>query len=522
MTTENGSIFRSSAPAPPPEPSLVVHVLRHAAADPGRVAIVDGVTGERLSRGDLVERSAAFACGLEARGIGRGDLVAIALPNGCWWPVVALGTWRAGAALVPLSPRWTAEEMARLLARVRPRLAVASPPYAPAVRDGLAAAEVAADVAIAEDASLERLLMRRGDRRGWEPRLPPGALAVVPFSSGTGGPPKGVRLTHGNVAVAAAQGAEALTVDAHSAMLAVAPYFHAMGLVLALCTPLFAGARIVMLPFPDTAQILELIAQHRITHAAVAPTIVADMAADPRGAPAGAESLEVLATGGAPVAPGVQLRASQRLDCRARQGYGMTETTAVISGMMGRRTDPDTVGWLCGGTEARLVDPATGRDVGRGEAGELWVRGPQVMEGYHDDPAATAATMTPDGWLRTGDLVTIRDDGQLVVRDRLKELIKVKAAQVSPAELELVLREHPSVRDAAVVGRPHLDCGEVPVAYVVLSGSATPEELAAFVAPRVASYKRLRAVHVVDELPRSPAGKLLRRALRDRELAGTA
>jgi acyl-CoA synthetase (AMP-forming)/AMP-acid ligase II len=141
------------------------------------------------------------------------------------------------------------------------------------------------------------------------------------------------------------------------------------------------------------------------------------------------------------------------------------------------------------------------------------------MAGYHDDPDATAATITADGWLRTGDLVTIRDDGQLVVQDRLKELIKVDGAQVPPAELELVLREHPSVRDAAVVGRPDAEAGEVPVAYVVLAGPATPEELAAFVAPRVAAHKRLRGVRLVDDLPRMPSGKLLRRTLRDQERA---
>jgi acyl-CoA synthetase (AMP-forming)/AMP-acid ligase II len=191
----------------------------------------------------------------------------------------------------------------------------------------------------------------------------------------------------------------------------------------------------------------------------------------------------------------------------------------MISGPMGldRPGEPGTVGWLAAGTEARVVDPDSGRDVPPGRPGELWVRGPQVMPGYVGDPDATAATITGDGWLRTGDLVTIRDDGQLVVNDRLKELLKVDGVQVPPAELELLLREHPAVRDAAVVGRPHPRTGEVPVAYVVLAGPATPDELASFVASRVAPHKRLHDVRIVDELPRMPAGKLLRRALRDRE-----
>jgi hypothetical protein len=237
--------------------------------------------------------------------------------------------------------------------------------------------------------------------------------------------------------------------------------------------------------------------------------------------------LRLLATGGVHVPAAVERAAGERLGTLARQGYGMTECL-VISAPAGLDApgEPGTVGWLAPGTEARVVDPSIARDVPAGRPGELWVRGPQVMAGYHDDPEATAATLTDDGWLRTGDLVAVREDGQLVIEDRLKELIKTSTAQVAPAELELVLRTHPEVRDAAVVGRPDpraSDSGlgfEVPVAYVGRRGLVTPEELAAFVASRVAPYKRLDAVHLVDELPRTATGKLLRRTLRDRERRG--
>jgi acyl-CoA synthetase (AMP-forming)/AMP-acid ligase II len=200
-----------------------------------------------------------------------------------------------------------------------------------------------------------------------------------------------------------------------------------------------------------------------------------------------------------------------------RDGYGMTEATSMISGPLGRANDPETVGWLAPGTEARVVDPERDCDVAPGRPGELWIRGPQVMDGYFHDADATAATITPDRWLRTGDLVRIRDDGQLVIEDRLKELIKVRGASVAPAELELVLREHPSVRDAAVVGRPDAERGEVPVAWVVLTRPAPADELAAFVRSRVAAHKRVHDVRVVDRLPRMASGKLLRRELRERE-----
>jgi acyl-CoA synthetase (AMP-forming)/AMP-acid ligase II len=517
-------IFRSSLPSPPPGPSPVLQALRHAAADPDRPAVVDGATGTCVSRAELAERSAALAAGLTERGIGRGDLVAVAMPNTAWWPVVAAGIWRAGAAVVPLGLRWTADETRRVLARVRPRLAVAAGPAVALVRDALEAVGVAPEVVapghVEQATSLERLLERGGGGDPFaEPHLAPGDLAVVPFSSGTGGLPKGVRLTHGNLAASSAQVATSLGFDAGTVALAAVPFSHVMGLGLSLCVPLRVGAPIVTLPVPDSGWLLELIATHRVTHATVPLPVFAELAGDQRVDGHDTSSLRLLATAGAHVPAAVELAASRRLGTLARQGYGMTEATTMISGPagLGRPGEPGTVGWLAAGTEARLVDPDTGRDVPPGQPGELWVRGPQVMEGYHGGPQATAATITADGWLRTGDLVAIHDDGQLVVLDRLKELLKVHGAQVPPAELELVLREHPAVRDAAVVGRPHPRAGEVPVAYVVLARPATPEELISFASPRLSAHKQLRDVRVVDQLPRLPSGKLQRGALRDRE-----
>jgi acyl-CoA synthetase (AMP-forming)/AMP-acid ligase II len=215
----------------------------------------------------------------------------------------------------------------------------------------------------------------------------------------------------------------------------------------------------------------------------------------------------------------VEQAPSERLRCMARQGYGATEATCTIAAPLLRPSTPATVGWLMPGTEGRLIDPETGVDAEPGEPGELWVRGPQVMDGYYGLPEDTAATITSDGWLRTGDLVAIRDDGQLVIRDRLKELIKVTGASVAPAEIELVLRQHPAVHDAGVVGVPDAARGEAPIAFVALDGPVEPEELEAFAAARLAGYKRPREIVVVDEVPRVPTGKLVRRALRERALA---
>jgi acyl-CoA synthetase (AMP-forming)/AMP-acid ligase II len=287
-----------------------------------------------------------------------------------------------------------------------------------------------------------------------------------------------------------------------------------MGIGLLLCASLLRGAAIVTVPIPELESILRLVAAHRVTHMVVSPPIFEALAGDPRIAEHDLSSLGVVATGGAHLAPGIERRVSERLGCVACQGYGMTEATATISAPLARANTPGRVGWLAPGTEARLVDPLSAADAAPGEPGELWVRGPQVMEGYHGLPDATAAILTPDGWLRTGDLVAIGDDGELEIRDRLKELIKVKGASVAPAELELVLRQHPAVRDAGVVGVPDPERGEAPIAFVVADGPSDPDELLSFVAERLARYKHPREVILVERLPRTPAGKLLRRELR--------
>jgi acyl-CoA synthetase (AMP-forming)/AMP-acid ligase II len=501
--------------------------LRRAADEPAAVAIVDGSTGDTITRGDLAARSAALAAGLRARGVGHGDLVALAMPNLPWWPIAALGVWRAGAAIVPLSPLWTAPEAARVLEGVRPRLGIAFGPLTPVVRAAFDGAGIEAALFVlgdGEGAHVAELLAEPFADPFAAPELEAGDLAAVPFSSGTGGLPKGVRLTHGNLGAAAATATDALScgcaLDDRAVALACAPFFHSLGMTLNLLGPLAAGSRVVTLPVPKLDPLLAVVAEHRVTHMAVPPPMIDALAWDPRIDRHDLSSLCLVGTGGAHLPAKSALQASARLGAVVREGYGITEAACTVSAPLSEPSTPGTTGWLVPGMEARLVDPETGEDLPEGGPGELLIRGPQIMEGYHGLPEETAQTIDPDGWMRTGDLVAIRSDGQLEIRDRLKELIKVSGASVAPAELELVLREHPAVRDAGVIGRPDPGRGEAPVAFVSLSGEAEPEELRTFVSERVAAYKALREVHVVDELPRLPTGKLPRRALR--ELADSA
>jgi acyl-CoA synthetase (AMP-forming)/AMP-acid ligase II len=244
MTTITAPIHRSPLPAPPVGPAVATTFLRHAAADPDAVAVIDGATGETLTRGELAARSAALAAGLRAGGVRPGDLISVAMPNLAWWPVVAMGVWRAGAAVSPLSPLWTADESARVLARAVPRAAIAFAPLAPTVRAALASAGLHdVDLAVlggdpGDATPIEALMALGTDDPYAEPALEPEDLAAVPFSSGTGGLPKGVCLTHGNLAAGAEHGAAAFRAacgfDERSVVLATAPFFHAIGLVLML------------------------------------------------------------------------------------------------------------------------------------------------------------------------------------------------------------------------------------------------------------------------------------------------
>jgi 4-coumarate--CoA ligase len=227
--------------------------------------------------------------------------------------------------------------------------------------------------------------------------------------------------------------------------------------------------------------------------------------------------VRVIFSGAAPLSAELADEASRRLGCPIVQGYGMTEMSPVSHLTPSGRNKPGSVGVLVANAEARIVDPETGESVGPNRRGELWVRGPMVMVGYHRNPEATAQTKDAEGWLHTGDIGYVDDDGYLFVVDRLKELIKFKGFQVPPAELEGLLLTHPAIADAAVIGQPDDEAGELPVAFAVLKPgmTATADEVRAFIAAQVATYKQLHRVTFIEAVPKSASGKILRRLLRD-------
>jgi acyl-CoA synthetase (AMP-forming)/AMP-acid ligase II len=389
---------------------------------------------------------------------------------------------------------------------------VTTPPRAGAMRATGTCAVVVLGDAPAGARPTTDLLAERGPAPRL--RLAPEQIALLPSSSGTTGPPKAVVLTHANLAAGIAQVQRGFAFTPRDVVLGVAPFAHVMGFVGALAAPLAAGATVVCLPRFAPAALLAAIARYRVTVLIAPPPVAAVLAAAPRAA--GLRSLEFVVCGGAPFPPELQQRLAARLPgAVVGQGYGMTETTLAIP-IPDRRdgTPPGSAGRLAPGTELRVVDPARGDDRPAGEPGELRVRGPQVGRGYLADPGATAALFDAHGWLCTGDLGRVDATGHVHVAGRLKELIKVNALQVAPAELEALLLTRPEVADAAVVARPDARSGEVPVAVVVPRAALAPEELTDWVAGRVARHKRLGAVLLAERIPRTASGKILRRELR--------
>jgi acyl-CoA synthetase (AMP-forming)/AMP-acid ligase II len=392
-----------------------------------------------------------------------------------------------------------------------------APPFLATAR---AAAEMAGavEVFVLGEESYGELL---GDP-GRAPRVefdPAADIAAIPYSSGTTGVMKGVMLTHRNLVANLVQAEHVHAFTAEDVIIAVLPFFHIYGLSVIMNQGLLAGATLVTMPRFELASFLDLLERHRVTRAPVVPPIALALAKHPAVATRDLSALAHIGCGAAPLAVEIAQAVKTRIGCSVTQGYGMTETSPVthLVAPFSTADKPGSVGPPLPATDCRLVDPGTGADCGPGERGELWIRGPQVMLGYLGRPQATAAMLDDDGWLHTGDIAVADDEGWFAIVDRVKELIKYKGFQVAPAELEAILITHPQVSDCAVIGIPDEQAGELPKAFIVPAHAALdPDEVIRFVAGQVAPHKRIRALELVDEIPKSASGKILRRLLRDR------
>ncbi len=499
-------------------PAMVQAVIDR---QPDRVALIDGPSGASVSYAELGRRVERISAWLAGRGVSAGHSVALWAPNTPPWAAFALATMRLGAAVTAMNPGWTAREAQAQFADSGAAVIVTTPHLA---KPAAAMAGAGNVVVLGDPGEDTRATALREVLACKDPAPPaaadPGAVALLPYSSGTTGLPKGVLLSHTNLVTMVRQAEVVARFTQRDTVLALAPFFHVLGGIVGLAFPLAVGATVVTVPGFDPTMVLDLIERHRVSVTAVPPPVAGFLAQHPSVPERDLSSLELLAVGGAPLPVAVHRAVAARLPgCVVAQGWGLTETTAGICVPDRLRpSPPGTVGRLLPNTELTVIDPETGRAVDPGQPGELWARGPQVMAGYLNNPGATAEILDPQGWLHTGDLGHVDSDGNVTVLDRLKELIKVDGYQVAPAEVEALLVSHPSIADAAVIGCADERHGEVPVAYVIAAGPLDTPALKDWLAQRLAAYKCPRDIIAVQTLPRTPSGKLLRRVLHEQAL----
>ncbi|KAI9168495.1 hypothetical protein H9P43_007867 [Blastocladiella emersonii ATCC 22665] len=544
------------------DPNLARFLLARIAAHPSpatAAAFVDALAADtdRVTYADLADRIHALAAGLASPHsrvhVRKGDRVAVVAPNNTAFPVVALATAALGVVAALVNPLYTEEEMAPLLEATKVKAVFTVRALIPTVKQALAHAGIAGAVVVALDGGdedddesvvpLAALYVAGG--RAPVVATDPHDVAFICFSSGTTGKSKAVQLSHRNIAINVLQLVQHDYGPQHrdgDVMDAVLPFFHIYGLTVLMLTGVYLHNAVVMLPRFDFVQWLTMIQTHMVTISHVAPPILVAVAKHPVVDKFDLSSLRWITSGAAPLGAELQASVAKRINTTIKQGFGMSEaspvthftTHAIVA-------DPatakyGTVGTLLPSVYALLLDTETQQPVtSPRHTGELLIHGPNVMLGYLDHPEANAETLVVRDdsggrvWLRTGDVAMVDDDGHLVLVDRIKELIKFKGFQVPPAELEALLLAHPKVADAAVIGMPDDEAGELPLAFVVVKpevqvGEELEAELKAYVAQHVAPFKKLRGgVRFVPSILKSATGKLLRREYRAQitaEIAG--
>ena len=493
-------------------PAKTITEVVFAGLAPDGPVLLDGVSAESLTGAALQDGVMGFAGGLAARGIGPGSVVALMAGNSPVYAVIFHGTLWAGATLTTANPTYTATELRHQLNDSGARLLCVPAALGALAKDAAEGTKVT-EILLIDPASLAAFA--GPPLRAQVPVDLHNDICVLPYSSGTTGLPKGVMLTQANLVTNLLQGAQLLQVAPGATTLAILPFFHIYGMIVLLNTYLYEGGRLVTLPRFDLETSLRLIAEHRMETLMVVPPLVLALAKHPMVDQFDLTCVKRIMSAAAPLGVELATACATRLGCEVMQGYGMTEMSPISHLTPPGQSRVGAVGQTVAMTESRIVDPDTLQDMGPDEPGELWVRGPQVMKGYLNNPAATEKTMQ-GAWLRTGDLGRIDADGYLWIVDRVKELIKVKGFQVAPAELEAILLGHADIADCAVIGQPDDEAGERPVAFVVRrAGSDISEDaVKAVLAGQVARYKELAGVRFTDAIPKTASGKILRRQLR--------
>jgi acyl-CoA synthetase (AMP-forming)/AMP-acid ligase II len=506
-----------------PDVTITAHVLRKVGDMPDRVAIRDAAGTSSYTFAELSTAIHSLAGGLAARGVAPGTVVGLMAPNVPEYAVIFHGVAVAGAAVTTINPTYGAEEVRHQLQDAGASMLFVVPMFLEVARAAIEGTDVTeiivmdsfGDAAVEGATSLADVF---GDPIEQVSVDVADHTVVLPYSSGTTGMPKGVMLTHRNLVANIEQVKHAILYKDDEVALAALPFFHIYGMQVLMNGLIANGVTTISMPRFDMVEALQAVQDLKITRFFAVPPIILGLAKHPIVDQYDMSSVRQIFSGAAPLGAELAAEAGVRLGCEVVQGFGMTELSPVSHCTVEGDYRPGTSGVTASNTESRIVDPVGGEDQGVGDRGELWVRGPQVMKGYLNNPEATAATVDADGWLHTGDVAIIDEFGHMTIVDRMKELIKFKGFQVAPAELEALIITHPKVADVAVIGIPDDEAGEVPKAFVtaVEGETVTLEEIQALVAEHLVSYKQIKVLEVIESIPKSAAGKILRKELRTR------
>jgi long-chain acyl-CoA synthetase len=488
--------------------NLAANLASSASSFPDRVAtrLGDASTTYKM----LDDQSSRVVGLLGSRGVGPGDRVGLMLPNVPEFASVYYGILRAGATVVPMNPLLKAREVAYYLGDSGAKWMFVSHSFAAEAEGGAAQAE--AGVSVVDQATFPQLLAQAEAATEVVPRSP-NETAVILYTSGTTGHPKGAELTHGNlVSNVEVFQSDLLNLTPDDVIFGGLPLFHAFGQTCTLSAAISAGATLSLLPRFDAAQTLDLLTEHGVTIFAGVPTMYSALLAAPDRSAHDVSRLRICVSGGAALPVEVLRQFEDAFGCTVLEGYGLSETSPVASFNRADGRKPGSIGTPVTGVEMQVLD-TDGTAMPQGEVGEIAIRGHNVMKGYWNKPEATAEVLSADGWFRTGDLGKVDEDGYYFIVDRKKDLIIRGGYNVYPREIEEVLYEHPDVAEAAVIGVPHAELGEEVAAAVALKpgASSTALDLQSYVKSQVAAYKYPRKVWLVDSLPKGPTGKILKR-----------
>lgn len=496
-------------------------VFQALSADPSRTVLIDGPSGREMTGAALMAAVHRLSGGLAAAGFGAGQVVALMAPNMPEFAVVFHGVLWGGGTITTLNPSYTAPEVHHQLKDSGATLLVTVPDFLPQARAGAEGTSVRQIAVIgAAEGALSLDALEGVPITAQVPVDPIRHVAVMPYSSGTTGLPKGVMLSHRNMVVNVDQVVQMMGAQKREVVIAFLPFFHIYGMNVLMNAHMVAGDCILTMPRFDLPAFLGHLQQHRARKVYVVPPVVVALAKHPMVAEYDLSHLKIVFSAAAPLGAALAQACAERLNVDVIQGYGMTELSPVSHFTIDGQSRLGSSGVLLPNLACKIMNIETGAPCATGAEGEVCIKGPSVMMGYLGNPEATARTIDAEGWLHTGDIGYVDEGGHLFITDRLKELIKFKGFQVAPAEVEAQLQSHPGVLDAAVIGAPDPEAGEVPLAFVVPKAGAEAGDILMFLKDKLAHYKQPSRIVFIDAIPKSPSGKILRRILKDRLALG--